>query len=401
MKQIALYTTIVLATLMGVAILVQFPEAVFLFLITLTIASASRPIVDSLVKRGVLRGLAVIITYLSILAPLVIFTIILSGSLLNELKQLSDSLAISYEHIYSTWPKGTSIQQTIISQLPPPEQLYTAVTGEKGGALAQTLLGITSSSVSWLSQFFAVLVLSIYWTIDRIHFERLWLSLLPVEIRAHWREIGREIENELGAYIRSELLQSLISGILLGIGFYLIGLPYPVLLAVFGALAWLVPWVGALLAIIPILFVGLTTGLPLMLAAVMYTLFVLGAMELYIEPRIFHHRKYSPWLTLLLIMALGDAMGLIGLLLAPPIAAIIQMIGRRIQQDPSPLLAPPTEIESARAIALLDDRVGSVRDMIHKMEEKPSIQTENMLERLDSLVQKANEIIAAQADKNP
>jgi predicted PurR-regulated permease PerM len=76
-----------------------------------------------------------------------------------------------------------------------------------------------------------ILFLSIYWIINQIHFERLWLSLLPTGLRRQARDIWRTIEIDLGAYMRSELFQSLAAGLLLGLGYWALGSPYPVLLA--------------------------------------------------------------------------------------------------------------------------------------------------------------------------
>ena len=55
----------------------------------------------------------------------------------------------------------------------------------------------------------------------------------------------RTLEQELGAYTRSEVIQSLLAVLLLGTGYWLLGSQYPALLAVVGAIAWLVPVVGA------------------------------------------------------------------------------------------------------------------------------------------------------------
>lgn len=395
MKRIALYTAIILTTAAVVAILISFPEAVVLFLVSLSIAAALRPMVDSLVQRGVVRGLAVVISYLTVIIVIVVLVQGISGPLFSELAKLGDHLAIAYDRIWSTWPKGTQIQQTIIRQLPEPESLYSGITGDKGAALANTLMGITSSSFATLSQVFGSLVLSIYWTIDRIHFERLWLSLLAVETRARGREIGREIENDLGAYIRSEVIQSLLAGLVLGAGFYWMGLPYPTLLALFAALAWLIPWLGGPLAVLIVLGAAWLSSPPLLAAgAAVLAAAVFIALELFVEPRLFRRRAYSPWLAIVFIMALSDAFGLAGVIIAPPLAAITQMVVRRIMQETTPVAAPVgEEIESARKIAKLDERVEAVRVMVDQMPEKPAPQTANMLDRLNALIDKANQMI--------
>ncbi|MCZ7672142.1 MAG: AI-2E family transporter [Chloroflexi bacterium] len=72
-----------------------------------------------------------------------------------------------------------------------------------------------------------ILFLSLYWSLDRVRFERLWLSLLPPEQRARARDIWQTIESDLGSYIRSEVAQSLLAGLLLGLGYWALGSPTP------------------------------------------------------------------------------------------------------------------------------------------------------------------------------
>ena len=127
---------------------------------------------------------------------------------------------------------------------------------------------------SLVSGVVVILFLSIYWSINQVHFERLWLSLLHSGQRKQAREIWRTVEPDLGTYIRSQLLDSLLAGLILGMGFWAIGSPYPALLALTGALACLVPIVGAPLAMIPVLLVGLLTSVQLSLFTVLYTLLV-------------------------------------------------------------------------------------------------------------------------------
>jgi predicted PurR-regulated permease PerM len=102
--------------------------------------------------------------------------------------------------------------------------------------------------------------------------------------------IWRTVEPDIGAYIRGEVIQSLLAGLLLGLGYWLLGSPYPALLALAGALACLIPVVGAALAVIPVLLVGLLTSVQLSLFTALYTLVVLIALGVWVKPRLFNRR---------------------------------------------------------------------------------------------------------------
>jgi hypothetical protein len=111
-------------------------------------------------------------------------------------------------------------------------------------------------------------------------------------------------------------------------------------------------------------------------------------LEYVVEPRVFR-RLYSSLLVVLLLIALVDVVGLVGLLIAPPLAAAIQLFFRSIL----PTGAQPVEIESVRKIADLGKRVESVREMAAEQEQQPSPQAASMLNRLDQLIAKANRLI--------
>jgi len=389
MKRLAINSAIVLGTLAVLILLWEFRGALILFLLSLAAAATTRPIIDTLIAKGVKRGLAIFLVYFFLLSILIGVFVLVIGPLLTELQTIVDNLAMTYERIWREWPGGTAIQKAIVSQLPPPQEFYSSLTGERGIAILQTFLGVTFTSFNIITQFFAVIILSIYWSFDRIHFERLFLSLLSVNVRARAREIWRGIEDGVGAYIRSELLQSLLAGFLLWIGFQLIGIGFPTTLAIIGALAWLIPWFGAALAVIPVVLVGFSNGLWVGISATLLTMVVLLVMELIIEPRLIQRRQYSSLLVIIMIIAMADIFGLVGILISPPLAAAIQIfVGQlffQTSQDP--------DLESVRRIVDLDQRITGVHEMIANLEEQPSPHASSMLDRLDRLVDEAQDLL--------
>ena len=122
----------------------------------------------------------------------------------------------------------------------------------------------------------------------------------------------------------------MLAFMLLGIGYWLLGSPYPILLALIGALAWLIPVVGAPLAIILPLLIGLLTSVQLSLFTVLYTLVVLIALQVWVEPRLYKRKWNNPILTLVILLAMADAFGLLGILVAPPLSVVCQILWSRL-----------------------------------------------------------------------
>ncbi len=256
------------------------------------------------------------------------------------------------------------------------------------------ILGFTQGIGGIVSGGIVILFLSIYWSINQIHFERLWLSLLPSGQRKQARNIWRTIESEIGAYIRSEIIQSVLAALLLGFGYWLLGSPFPMLLALIGALAWLIPLVGAGLALILPLLMGLLTGVQLSLFTVFYTLVVLIALKVWIEPRLFRHKSYNPILTLVILLALADAFGLLGILVAPPLSAVCQILWN--------LLVSNRLVSGAAAqISDLKERLTNLLAVIKEMDELPPQLVVSSMERLTELLLKAEPILQANLPANP
>lgn len=393
MKRVGWYTFIALATITVLVLIWQLREAVILFLLSLAMAAAFHPFIDFLRNRQLPRGLALIIPYLLVLLPLIGLLILSSSSLIREIEVASNRLSISYEYITANWPEnGTPLQRTIAERLPPSKDLYTWLAGDQAAKTATTLFGVTANIFNFIGNFGVILILSLYWNADKLHFERLWLSLVPADKRTQAREVWRSIESGVGAYIRSEVLQSLLAGILLWVGYRSLELNYPVLLALFAAIAWLIPWFGALLAVIPPFLVGVSISPFIGVIALVYTLLILLFQELVIEPRFFPRQNYSSVILVLVVLIMADAFGLIGFVLAPLLAAAIQITVRYLLQPPAATAPPARDFSVAeQEITALQERLVLAKERFTEREAQSSPEMTSLLQRLDRLVSETDQ----------
>jgi predicted PurR-regulated permease PerM len=307
--------------------------------------------------------------------------------LIGDLQELAQTISEESTWVLPPWLEGGLLQQALERWLPTPDKLFEAITSQRQLMLS-AILGFTQGMGGFVSGFFVIVFLSIYWSINQNHFERLWLSLLPSEQRTHARDIWRTLEHELGAYTRSEIIQSLLAVLLLGTGYWLLGSQYPALLAVVGAVAWLVPVVGAVLAVILPLLLGLLTGAQLSLFTVLYTFVVLIVLQVWLEPRLFRRRWNNPILTLVLLLALADAFGLLGIILAPPLSVVCQILWNLLVSD---RLAPATAVQ----VSDLKERQAALRFAIEEMKEPPPPLVLSSMERLATLLEKAEALLPA------
>ena len=393
MRQIAWYTAIVLATLAGLFILWEFREALLLFMLSLAIAAAFRPLIDFFTGRRLRRGVALLLAYLIILGLVAGILALIGGPLLRDIEQATNQFITTYDRIRLSWPDSEILfQQMLANQLPPSQDLFGSLVNEEG---FQGLMGITTNLFGFFTSLVSILILSLYWSADSIHFERLLLSLIPVDKRPTVRRIWRGIDKGTGAYIRSEFIQSMLAGLLLWVGYSLIGLDYPVLLAFIGSLAWLIPWFGAVFAVVPALLVGLGSGiLPGILAAV-YTVLVLAVMEYIIEPRIFKRTYYSSVILVLVVLALAQAYGLVGLILAPLVSAVLQIVVKYLLEPATSSVAPasaPEEVPAVLASSLVE-QLAETRAALSAQDEPASPEIMSLMQRLESLILAASQYL--------
>ena len=377
-----------MTTFLALLVLWQFRIAVVYLLISLTIAASLRPLVQRLVGRAIMVRLAWILLYLVILGSFG-FIIFLAGRIaINEIQLLAQSVSAQDRWILPVWLQGSWFQQLLTAHLPPPNNIVDAVTGNQGQLVLPALLGFTQNLTSLLSGLVIILLLSIYWIINQIHFERLWLSLLTSSLRKQARGIWRTIEPDLGAYIRCQVILSLLAGVLLGLGYWVIGSPYPVLVSLVGTLTCLIPVIGTPLAIFPPLVMGLLTNWQLSLYMVLYTLIVLVALRIWIRPRLFNRRWDNPILTLVILIAMANAFGLLGIIIAPPISAICQILWNR-------LVSHRRASGAAAQISDLKKRQEQIWDTITLMKEPPLALVTSSMEQLASLIEKSEPVLQA------
>jgi putative permease len=386
MKQLLIIGIAVMSTLLALVILWDFRIVVVYVLLSLALAATVRPMVVDWQRRGFLLRLGLILLYV-IIAGILGSLIFLAGKYVaGDIQQISQTLSAQDTWHLPAWMGSSSFQQSVIAWLPTPNKIFEVAAGEQNQFVLPAVLSFTEGIGGLLSGFLLVLILSVYWSTNQSHFERLWLSLLPSEERKLARNVWRTIELELGAYIRSEMAQSFLAALVLTVGYWLLGCPYPVLLGVLGGLAWLIPVVGAPMAMILPLFVGLSNSVQLGLFATLYTLMVLISLQVWAEPRLFRRQWDNPIVTLILILAMADMFGLIGVLVAPPLSAICRIVWNSLVRD---RLAS----ESAVQVSDLKQRHANLWNVIEELKEEPPLLVINSMQRLAALLEKAGPVL--------
>jgi predicted PurR-regulated permease PerM len=311
---------------------------------------------------------------------LVSFFLFIGPLLLQDLQDATNDFIVNYDHAKLEWAEsGSLFQKTLAEQLPPSADLFQAVTSMEDGVPVLTgAFEVVQDFFSGLGNLAIVIILSLYWSADQLRFERLGLSLLPDEYHSKALQVWRSVETRVGAYLRGELIQSILTGLIVWLGYATMGIRYAVLLALWVAVVRLIPWFGALIAVIPALIIGIGTSSVLGLVAALYTIFLLLVAKLVVEPRFFRRERYSALLIVLFVIAMAGAFGFIGMVLAPPLAVAIQILFEQLYPFPEQRYSPYA-MEKAREIR---KRLAEVRSRLPDPVNRKNLILMNRIQRL-------------------
>lgn len=378
----------VLTTLLAILVLWQFRTIVAYVLVSLMLAATIRPLFSRLAGRSLIRRMVWIFAYIILLggSGFLLFLVVKASTV--EIQEFAKTVTVQDQWVLPLW-SGSSVQQVILTSLPSPSVLFQAIIGNEGELVGPALLGVAQGIGGLAGAMAIILILSIYWGFNQVHFERLWLSILPSDQRKRARGVWRTIEPDIGSYIRGQLLQSLAAGLLLGLGYWLIGSPYPAMLALLGALLCLIPVVGAVLAILAPLLVGLFTSIQLGLFTALYALFAMIAIMIWLKPKLLNRRWNNPILTVIFLIALADTFGIFGIILAPPLSVVCQILWYR-------LVSHRSVSGAAAKISDLKERLDLLRETVNTMEEPHPPLVTSSLARITALISDAEPVLASQ-----
>jgi predicted PurR-regulated permease PerM len=173
----------------------------------------------------------------------------------------------------------------------------------------------------------SVVVLTIYFLVALPGVKDLWLSLIPRSRRDRVEVLTDEVFDRVGGFMLGNLLTSVIAGAGTYVWLLAFGVPDPLLLALFVAVLDLVPMVGSTVAGVVVSLVAVTRGLPIGIGTAAYYGVYRVLEDYLLNPRVMRHTvKVKPGLTIVATLVGGTLLGIVGALVAIPVAATIQLL---------------------------------------------------------------------------
>lgn len=293
-------------------------DVLVLFFIVLVIVAALAPIVDNLSKY-IPRWLSVLLFAVILLGVLSLIGVLLVPLIITELQMLSVNLPIIMSKL---GPLYQSIQDSVGNYQ---EGLFNI-----SSQLARISTNIYSTTIGFISGFIALLtvfVLTFYMLLEKDSIKNFIQQTIPIDSHEKIVIILKKISEKMGGWLRGQVFLMLAVGILDGIALAVLGVPYALVLALWGGLTEVIPFIGPWLGLVPAFLVALTIS-PVKAIIVLVVFVLIQQLEAqFLAPKIMGKAVgLSPVIIILALLIGAQLMGILGVIFAIPAAAVVSVI---------------------------------------------------------------------------
>jgi predicted PurR-regulated permease PerM len=313
-KRAFIAAIVVGAVVVGALALWQLRLLVALLFLAVILAAAMRNGIERLRARGVPRGAGLALHYLVLIAAVVALVAV---AVPVAAEQVTEAVPEQQSELREEAREATGFRHDVLVAVRDGLERIPS-----GGDLADPEVGLLGIEIAVGILF--VLASAAYWIFERDRAVDLVTSLLPRPRRRVVRATWDLIDLKLGAYVRGQALLIALVAIVLSSTFWLIGLPYWLLVGVFAGVVEIIPVIGPLLAGALAVGVGLTESVEVAVLAGAAVLIVRLLEDYIVIPRVLGDAVgLSPLLVLVSVSATALLFGEFAVLLAIPLAAVI------------------------------------------------------------------------------
>lgn len=333
---------LLLVALAFVWLVAAFNKILFILFLAILLAVGIDPLVDRMQRRRVPRALAIFLIYLVLLGVLVLAVGLLVPVMVDESSQLADNL-----------PKMAAQAAELPRQwhVPGLDRLSTGEIAQRVGneigsvvsGVPRLVVGIGKAVTGVLVSALLILVVAFFMISDAEFAPRFFARFFSPRVRPTVQAIASEVSGRLGHWVRAQLLVGLFFGTCFGLGLAAMGVPFALSLGVAGAVLELIPYVGGAVVTVIAMLVAITISPWKALAVLVLEIVVANVESHVIYPKVVGSAVGLHPLTIILALFIGaEAKGIIGALIAVPVAVVLQVVFDRFYRfsDTASIIVP-------------------------------------------------------------
>jgi len=345
-------TLVALATVVSALAIWKLKILVALLFLGIILAAAMRPGVEALARRRVPRSVGVLIHYSGVVVVLGIVLWFVVPTSLHQIQEAVGNVPTSRGELKTAVHNSTGVKHEILVAIQ--RRLQRAPSAS---AFLHPALDLTRRGLEILAGIFFVFAVGAYWIFERERAEDVVVSLVRPGRRRLVRQTWQLLDLRLGAYVRGVILLVCFVSTVLSFSFWLIGLPYWLLVGIFAGLVEIIPIIGPFIAASTAIAIGFTVSLHTAALAAAVVLGLRLLQDYVINPRVLGHAVgITPLTVLVAVSAVGFLFGPAWVPLATPIAALVATLVDVFVRDRDPaeedvpkVLFSAQDVEPARS----------------------------------------------------
>jgi predicted PurR-regulated permease PerM len=284
------------------------------------------PLVSALVRRGWGRGRASLAVFAALFVAVVVLVVLTAGPVWDQLVEFVNAVPGYWDELSSK-----PAFQDFVSTANADDTIRNALKDLAAGLpdAANALLGATAGIFGSLLSLVTLTFLALFLVMERPTITDWLFGFTTPDVEARWRPVLEESILAVSSSLLGNIAISVVAGAVAGVSSWLLGLPFPIVLAVIAGFLDLIPQVGATIASIVLVAVALTVGTTEAIVMLVIQL-IYQQVENYVVYPIVYRRavELSAFTTIVAVLIASSILGVVGAILAVPFAAVIKTVLR-------------------------------------------------------------------------
>jgi predicted PurR-regulated permease PerM len=308
------------AIISGLWIVDRLLPVVLVLVAALTLAGTSSPAVRWFEERRVSRGLAIAIVFTALMVVAVLIITLTIPSLLEQITSLLDQEPALRARLVK-WLTGSHLTNPLA------DLLRNVKSGDLIRLAASNAYEYSSRAIALFAYILSSIFLALYIMIDRDRLRGGLFLIVPRTLHIRLSRIMLSLETIVGGYIRGQIITSVLMTVFVFILLKACNIPNALAVAVFSGVADVLPYIGAMLSVGAAVVAALPSGPNIIIIVLVLMLTYETIESRLLIPRIYGRALRLPSSVILFSLLTGGVlMGIVGALLALPVAAALLML---------------------------------------------------------------------------
>ncbi|MBX0359587.1 AI-2E family transporter [Halobacillus sp. Nhm2S1] len=292
-----------------------------------------RPIINLLESWRIKRIWGILITLLALVGIITMLVVLIIPFLEKQLISLAEELPRYLQDLINTideWLRNSIFSAYYTNLFEDVDGMINQIPDYISSYASETVEGITNI-ISTVTNVVVALVtlpfILFYLLKDGHRLPSFIIRMFPPKVRPEVSSVFKGIDHQLSAYIQGQIIVSFCIGLMMYIGFLIIGLEYALLLAAIASVTSVVPYLGPVIAITPALIISIVTS-PFMVVKLVVVWTIVQLLEgKFISPQIMGKSLHiHPVTIIFVLLTAGHLFGIVGIILAIPGYAILKVV---------------------------------------------------------------------------